>query len=341
MMIKKKTSKSATQDFSGGLAPERDYPLTRQPADEPTLGENHAFWMLDKQVFIFMHLNTLDHVGAYDLRHGKLSMVFPNGRVLVQDEDGGPTTEKRVSSGNLFFRCDEPFKKWTCGFHGTMRDVTTPRQIWGDLHPGPSIVVDFEITCVPVAPPWVLGSFTPGGLGPVKNYVGGSRYEQLTHNTGRLRVGDREITIDSNGNRTHRCGTRAIGPMQGHCWGAAIFPSGAGFAYKYFPTAEGSVLWGEGYLLQEGKLVAARATHLPWLKSFLPAGEKFTVELESLGKSVLIEGETLGSLAFVMVPGKTADDDVIISQSWVRYVLNGETTISMMERSLRRSEINK
>lgn len=340
-MKKQATSKSAAEDFSGGLAPERDYPALRQPADEPTFGENHAFWIMDDQVFIFMHLNTLDHAGAFDLRHGKISIVFPNGRTLVHDEDGGPTTEQRVTSGNLYFRCDEPFKKWTCGFHGTMRDATAVRQIWGDTHPGPAIEVDFEITSEPAAPPWILGSFTPGGLGPVTNYVGGSRYEQLIRSHGRLRVGDMKIAINSRGNRTHRRGTRAIGPMLGHCWGAAIFPSGAGFAYKYFPTADGSVLWGEGYLLQDGKLVAARASHLPWLKSFHHAGEKLSVELESSDRRVLVEGETLGAVNFVVVPGKTAGDDVIISQSWVRYLVNGETSISMMERSLRRSEINK
>jgi hypothetical protein len=332
------TSKSGSAALdTSGMTPDMDPPLVRQPDGQPGFGENHAFWISSGEVQIWVHLNTLEGAGAFDLRHGAVRVLLPNGRCLTNGEDGGPTRENTASSGNLHFRCDAPFERWTCSFRGALRDVSLP----GQLQNGPLTIVDFEVESTMAAPPWINGGFTPGGLGPVSAFMGGHRYEQLIHCKGRLRIGGEEIAVDGQGNRTHRRGVRAYGPMLGHCWGAAIFPSGAGFGYQIYPDADGAVLWDEGYLVEDGKLVHARVTGAPWLTSFHPAGERFTTELDTGSRRMTIEGELLGSSIFMMVPGRTAPDDVIIGQSWVRYSWNGETAYNMIERSLRRSEINK
>jgi hypothetical protein len=324
-------------DFTGGMAADADPPLLRQPEGEPLFGENHAFWISDEKVHIFVHLNTLEGLGAFDTRHGIVRVVLANGRHLVHGEDGAHSTGQTASSGNLYFRCDEPFKRWTVGFKGVMRDASIPEQ----LQSGPTSAVEFEVTCEMAAPPWVNGLFTPGGLGPVKAFFGGHRYEQLIDCKGRVRIGPEEIEIDGQGNRTHRRGVRNFGPMLGHCWGAAIFPSGAGFGYQVYPTAENEILWDEGYIIRDGELIAARVTGAPWLTTFQPAGEAFVTELQAGSIQMRIVGESVGSSVFLMLPGKTAPDDVIISQSWIKYTFEGQTAYNMVERSLRRSEINR
>jgi hypothetical protein len=324
-------------DFSSGMSPDSDPALVRQPQGQPGFGENHAFWISSGDVQIWVHLNTLEGAGAFDLRHGAIRVLLPNGRCLTSGEDGGPTLETVASSGNLHFQCDAPFERWTCRFRGVMRDVS----LAGQLQNGPMTIVDFEVAATMAAPAWINGAFTPGGLGPVSAFMGGHRYEQLFRCTGRVRIGEQEIAIDGQGNRTHRRGVRAYGPMLGHCWGAGMFPSGAGFGYQIYPTEDGGVLWDEGYLVEDGRLVAARVTAAPWLDSFHTVGKIASTQLDTGERRMTIEGKIIGSSIFMMVPGRIPPDDVIIAQCWVRYSCNGEVAYNMLERSLRRSEINK
>jgi hypothetical protein len=328
---------SSGRDLSGGMAPDADPPLLRQPQGQLGFGENHAFWISGEDIFIYGHLNTQDGAGAFDLRHGSMRVLLANGRRLVNQEDGGHTREGVAASAQLSFHCDAPFQRWTVSFRGVMRDAS----IGDQFSNGPPSIVDFTVECDMAAPPWVNGAFTPGGLGPVEAFMGGHRYEQLFRAKARISIDGQEKRFDAHGNRTHRRGVRAFGVMLGHCWGAAIFPNGEGFGYQIYPDADGGVLWDEGYLVRDGQLVPARVTGAPWLRTFNPAWEKFVTEFDVGGERVVVQGEILGTTAVMMIPGKKAADDVILAQSWARYTWNGQTTCNMLERSLRRSEINK
>jgi hypothetical protein len=325
------------QHLSGGLADERDYPLVEQPKGEAAFGENHAFWISDAGVHINLHLNTLDGAGAYDLRHGRVGVLLANGRRLFHDEDGGKTVRSCATSGNLSFRCESPFKRWVCSYRGMMRDTSfeSPR-----LSP-PNIVVDIEVACEMAAPPWINGSFNAVGLESVAAFLGGHRYEQLIRCKGRIRIGEQEIVVDGYGNRTHRQGVRIIGPMIGHCWGAGFFPSGKGFGYQSYPTLDGGLLWDEGYVIADGRLIAAHIANPPWLESFHPAGEIIATELEFDNQKMTIHGESLGSSMMLMIPASSPEDDIILSQAWMKYEYEGEISYNMLERSLRRGEIMK
>jgi len=334
-------------DFASGLPAARDYPILAQPPGQASFGENQAFWIHDEAsgVQINGHLNSCEDIGAYAQRVAKLSVLFPNGRTLLIRETGAGSDETSVASANLRYRCLEPFRRWSCEFDGVMQDTTITRAYGtGAILDFPRVPVSFRIDTEMAAPAWIQGAFTDGGLGPVEAFIGGERYEQLFRATGRLRVGNDTIDWSGYGDRTHRMGRRDLSvspiaePMMGHVWAAAAFPSGAGFGFQTYPTADGGVLWAEGYVVQDGALVAAEVVRAPWLKSYWPAGERIDIALRTRdGELFEIAGETVASFIGMMRPAIRPADQVPLFQSYARYEMRGERAINMIERSLRRS----
>ena len=107
-----------------------------------------------------------------------------------------------------------------------------------------------------------------------------------------------------------------------------------------YPTANGGILWSEGYVIRGGRLAAAEVVRAPWLKSYWIRGEGIEIVLKtSNGELTEIGGETLGSVIGHRMPGPTLGDHLLLVQSHVRYSLRGETAINMLERSLRRRGI--
>ncbi|MDO7843614.1 hypothetical protein [Sphingomonas immobilis] len=338
-----------THDLSSGIDRELERALIEPPIESSAYGENHAFWIHDELsgLQINGHLNTTDDLGDFSLRLGKLSVAFPDGRILQSREAGPGTTASTPASATMRFRCIEPFRRWNCDYAGVMQDVTIGRSyLTGAPLDPPRIPVRFSIDTQMVAPAWMQGALTPEGLGPVKAFIGGERYEQLFKHTGTLEVDGVTVAVSGFGNRTHRYGTRnlAAGPgamrMLGHVWSAAVFPSGAAFGLQIFPTVDGGILWGEAFTVVDGALARAEIVDAPWLRHYRPNGEGFAIRLRRFdGDVVEIEGETLLSVPGMMIPAATAGEQIPIFQSAVRYRLGDETAVNMLERSLRRSSI--
>jgi hypothetical protein len=338
-----------TADLSSGLPASKDFTNLEQPAGQPRFGENQAFWIHDEAsgLQICGHLNTSEDIGDYGLRLCKLSITFPDGRLYFIRELGNRSTSETVGSGNMRFTCVEPFKVWRCQFDGALNNATVLHNYrTGKLLDTPPVAVHFDVTARMAAPAWIQGSLTEGGLGIVTPFIGGERYEQVFEAKGTLTIDGIGYPVDGFGNRTHRYGVRDLGaapstpPMLGHVWAAAIFPDGTGFGFQIYPTAEGGILWQEAHVVRDGRLVPAKVIRAPWLRSYRTHDETFSFEFETMdGERYEVSGTTLASVLTMMVPAARTDDQVILSQSQVRYEMRGQSAINMMERSLRRFSI--
>src|SRR5690606_1166034 len=176
---------------------------------EASFGENHAFWLHDEVsgVHVNGHLNTCEDLGAFEQRIAKLSVIFPDGRLFVFRDTGAGSDRRTAASGALRFECLEPFARWRCTFKSVMQDVTIARRYaTGAALEGFRTPVSFEVEAQMVAPAWINGAFTEGGLGPVKAFMGGERYEQLLRFAGKLQAGGQTFDLAGFGNRTHRVG---------------------------------------------------------------------------------------------------------------------------------------
>jgi len=334
-------------DLSSGLTPDHERVALEQPEGQPTFGENQAFWVHDEAsgIHINGHLNTCEDVGAFAQRIAKLSIIFPDGRTYLVRETGARSGAWTVASSNLSFECVEPFARWRCTFDGVLQDITvTRRYLSGQAVDYFRTPVSFELDARMAAPAWLNGAFTEGGLGPVKSFMGGERYEQLCRVSGRLSVGGRAYDFSGAGNRTHRVGRRDLSAtpdaprMLGHVWAAGLFPSGAGFGFQTYPKADGSILWSEGYVVRDGALIGAEVLRAPWLRNHWTRGEPLEIVLRTRDGEVFeISGETVGTFVGEMLPGLSASDQVPLFQSYARYTMRGETALNMIERSLRRS----
>ncbi|HMT47737.1 MAG TPA: hypothetical protein PKE59_11385 [Novosphingobium sp.] len=336
-------------DLAAGIDPAKERINLCPPADEPGFGENHAFWIHDedKGIQIIGHLNTSEDIGDYRQRLAKLSVSFPDGRLYQLREIGDGCSADEAGSGNLRFACIEPFRRWSCHYAGAMDDVTVVHNYrTGNVLDLPRVAIRFDVETQMVAPAWLQGSMVEGGLGLAAAYIGGERYEQLFRASGKLTVGGTEYAISGYGNRTHRYGTRDLSasakvpPMLGHVWGAAVFPDGTGFGLQVFPNRDGTIFWGEAYVLQGGVQLPARIIAAPWLRHYHRSGERIEIILEThQGERFEISGETIASVLSLMIPAPVRGEQVPLLQSHVRYRMRGQTADNMLERSLRRSAI--
>ncbi|MET0656976.1 MAG: hypothetical protein ABW110_02315 [Steroidobacteraceae bacterium] len=338
---------SNSHPFASGMPLEYDGVALTPPAGDSRYGENHAFWIHDEAtgVQINAHINTREDLGAYAQRVGKMSIIFPDGRLLLLREHGANSQPGSPASAGLRARCIEPFCRWTLEFNGVMQDATIARNyMTANALDFPLVSVSIAVELEMVAPAWRQGSLVEGGLGPVTALIGGERYEQLYRNRGTLHIGSQKISLSGYGNRTHRWGARDLGAsaqaprMLGHVWAAAYLPNGFGFGLQSYPTANGGVLWSEAHVLRDGRLDPAQIVQAPWLQNYWERGERFAIRLKTRDEVTHeIRGETIGTAASLMLPGPTPGDYIPLMQAYARYEVDGQSAINMLERSLRRS----
>jgi len=329
-----------------------DYPLLEQPKGQPTDGENHAFWVFDEQgrYYINTHLNSVETF--WPLRRETVGICLPDDGILVGMNEGSLTRSDAVGGANLVMRCDEPFRRWTVSFAGTLLRTTQSRLATGPVteYDGQRVVVQFDVD-VKIEGPVIF----QGGIGAsshelgdtvASRYIGGTRYEQLFRAEARLRIeGEPEIRFAGTGTRTHRRGTRNVGGYAGHDWQSALFPSGDGFYFMRFPTADGAIAYSEACVIRDGRIHPAEVLSDTWITSRQVAGERMSIRLGSELGETLIEGETLGAVLRAMnaTPGNPLarvfgfhnqnQGAIGLSQAWGRYTSGGETATGLCERS--------
>jgi len=334
-----------------GWDPQLDFALERQPEEEPTFGENHAFWFFDEagRYYINVHIQSMER--RWPIRHEAISICLPDGRILVDMTEGWNTALDVVGGAYVKARCVEPFRRWTVEAAGTFLESTQENLAKGPLGPARRVLVSWEADIVCPVPPYRTGG---SGQGTVRGegshvasvFMGGLRYEQLFRADVRLQIeGEPAVRFSATGDRTHRRGPRDLTAFSGHDWKACLFPDGSGFNTHRYRTPEGKESWSEAFLIRDSRIFPARIVEDSWIADYQLKGEALHVRLESeLGETV-IEGETLGGTFRPVKPvpddphgrrfGVYADepDAMVLSQSWARYRVENQLANGLLERS--------
>jgi hypothetical protein len=206
-------------------------------------------------------------------------------------------------------------------------------------HDGPRVPISARIDIHPVVPPWQNGALRPEALHILETTDEGAlmghpwRFEQLCRASGWVRVDGEEHRLDGHANRIRRQSIRRTFTLRGHCWQAAVFPSGRAFGYiSYPPYPDGRPTYNEGYTFPgDGPLVPAEVVEMPILRSLAVSGQDVSTTLRSGGTDHRIHGETVASTFMIMPP---EGGGLQLQQAIVRYTWDGETAYGMLERSM-------
>ena len=323
--------------------------VTAFTPDSPTYREGASIWLWDDaERFAFPRVG-VEAVGrdwetAFNVA---LCMGMPGGRLLlvngpgpslpVRDDEGRPRV---LGAGSLRFECLEPLARWRITFDGPVLAIDVEDFLAaGAPRPVPSdrtepVVLTLEVDARMVTPPWVQGTYDAEG-----DWVSGEqRLEQLCSVTGRVSVDGTETPFTGGGLRIHRKGGNRsdYGDFYGHNWQSAAFPSGRAFGFiHYRPRPDGSVKYREGWLLDDGEIVAARVEETPWMTDTRPSGEDVSFTLQTRKGSVRIGGETFISSFRPPRPIGNGTTFPLLHSGIAKYRWDDEVALGMIERSAR------
>lgn len=342
-------------DLTGGLDDEREYVFATQP-DDADMRESVNAWVWGGTDEVGMPRIGVEAVGdQWETHDVQVNISYPDGRVFTLHragdvhpalgDDGKPRT---LGGGPLSFELVEPYRHWRMHLDGLAHSWTNDDQMQGRQPEGePTVAVRAEIDIVSAVPPWENGALRAEAKRVLEEQdegalMGGPRFEQLSHASGTLQIGDAQHRIDGGALRVRRRGVRGLATFRGHAWQSAIFPSGRGFGYiVYPPRDDGLPTYNEGYLFEgEGDLIPAWVVDAPWLRTLRNRGEAVPVVIETAEGTTTIEGESLLSCFSVMGGiGPSAQPAPVLQQAIVRYTWDGETVNGMMERSIPGNQI--
>jgi hypothetical protein len=337
----------AEVEWSGGLPDKYEYMLTEKPED-PELRESASLWFYDASGEIGLPRVGIEAQGlVWDTHRYDTNVALADGRVLRESTRGktqsaiGPDGKNSVLGvDGLAFRVVEPYRKWVVSYDGEATDSSTELMIRDQFETGKRTVVKFEIEIVMAAPAWVQDN-TPEKVAQMSEQekidaglMGyGFRKEQLCSGEGWIEVDGKRRAVKGTGNRVHRQSVRPMGEFRGHCWQAAVFPDGRGFAYIAYPPVPGedpAKTYNEGYVYQDGKWHEARATKIPFLRDLMVAGDDVSLELESALGVSRIEGVSALNTFRVGNPDTMG---LTLNQGGARYIWDGQSAYGMIERS--------
>ncbi|MDY6995902.1 MAG: hypothetical protein SW019_04860 [Actinomycetota bacterium] len=342
-------------DLTGGIDLTREDVFAERP-DDPQMRDSVSFWVFDGDGAVGLPRIGIEALAAtWEAHQMQINVAFPDGRVyrLREEAAARPPFDAHgrprvLGAGPLAFTCVEPFDVWRLAFDGPATQTSSTDLIAGRKN-GPSVDLRFEVEARMAVPPWVQGALQPDAdtqlrTSLVGNLMGGPRYEQLFRATGWVEVGGQRQDFTGTGLRIRRQGVRKLEGFWGHCWQSALFPSGRAFGYiAYPPRPDGEPAFNEGYLFDgDGALIPARVVSAPWLTRLRPPGEDVSVVLETERGTVPIAGETVVSTHDITDPSEVPADVLAKMANWsfpalqqagVRYRVDGEEAIGMLERS--------
>jgi hypothetical protein len=342
-------------DLTGGIDPAREFVFAQRPED-PEMRESVSFWVSDDRGRVGLTRVGIEAMaGNWDAHGLQVNAAFPDGRVFRLRQDGktwpaiGASGKPTVlGAGPLAFECVEPFRIWRMKFDGAAVQTSSADLARGKKD-GPLVDLQFEVEAEMAVPPWIQGTLDAQSRAQLESSIEGDlmtrdRYEQLFRCTGRLQVGRDEHRFTGTGLRIRRQGIRRLAGFWGHCWQAALFPSGKAFgAMAYPPRADGKPTFNEGFLFDgDGDLIPARFAEAPWLRKLQPLHEDVSLVLETPRGRVRIAGETVFSTYDIHHDDKSFATDELkkempsfpaLQQAGVRYRWDGDESFGMLERS--------
>ena len=335
-----------TIDVTGGIDSAEDEVIATPP-NAPEYREGASVWIWDDAGRVGLPRIAVECVGAtWDTaRHASVNLAFPDGRVVVVRENATPlpATDEQgrprvLGAGPLRLECIEPFRRWRVIFEGSARATTVDNQIEactaGTRHEPRDVSLRFEVEADMAAPPWFQGTLDPDG----QFVVGEHRFEQLFRAEGTVDVDGSTTAFHGGGLRIHRKGGARsdYSDWYGHCWQSAVFPSGRAFGFiHYTPRPDGSVKYHEGFVLDDGEVVAAKVVETPWKRGWDASGEDVSFTLRTRRGDVSIAAETYLSTFNPAAPIRDGVAFPPTQQGIARYRWDGEEAYGMIERSTR------
>lgn len=342
--------------YRNGIAVEAEYSPVMAP-DDPGVGENHGFWVFDdgQRFAFFVHLEAGSRL--WGARREWVELIMANGSVYYGWQYGRLTDASGPGSASTKATCIEPFSRWKLSYEGFLHVASgvdmACRQI-PDASFEPA-AVQLEADLSMAGPAWQQGTMHrtngSGYSADAKNFMGGTRYEQLHHASGVLHINGEAIPFSGRGIRTHRFGRRDLTRMVGHSWHTVTFPSGRAYGCHRFadPDQPSRSHYTEAFVQNaEGVRYPAeviRSMHC--LDTPLFAGQSYIVELESdLGRSVIqCDTVALGHITVIaddqgrhrIAFGTNLDSPQhqVLNHGITKNTWDGETAIGLLERSAR------
>jgi hypothetical protein len=336
------------EQMTNGLTPDHDLVFAEQPAD-PEMRESASIWLFEENgAFALPRVGIEAEAKSWDLRGYQANVALGGGRILQARGSGsahapfGPDGRPTVfGAGPLSFRCIEPFRRWAMRYDGTAVDGTVAQQIERTLDLEKQVPFRVEVEMEMATPAWVhdnspenLARMSEAERSEAMSMGIGWRLEHTFRGEGTLEVDGEIRSFRCTGSRIKRQSVRPLAQFRGHCWQSALFPDGRAFGFITFPPGEdGGEPFNEGYIFQDGVMVPARATVIPWLRGLAGEGDDVSFELESELGTTRIEARTLHSTFMIMGKRDGLPFDFNLQQGGARYTWDGMTSYGMIERS--------
>jgi hypothetical protein len=330
---------SSTTDFSSGLAPETEYPLT-EPEPLPFFSEAFSFEAYDGDsamgFWAYLNVPPFD----FSLAREVLAVFLPDGRVLLAKAFGRGRTPTIQGGANLFFECVDPFTHWKLRYRAPALLTTAAQSLLGPVPDGVYVPIDLTIDVFGAAPIWLAGSRDAAAAAEARKLAGAHlHYNQIITTRCRLEFEGTTHQFGGSGVRDHTRGPRVVKGTNGHQFVFCTFPSGRAFgAFCNQPTDGASM--GQGYVVVDGQIHHARDVELTPFTGFRPAGEPVSARFHTDLGQASIEGEMLDATGFTMVPpnevilgaDRQTPDGYFLIDGHARVTWDGETAIAIYRR---------
>jgi len=336
------------EQMTNGLTPEHDL-FFREKPDDPEMRESTSVWLFEENgEFGFPRIGIEAEAKSWDDRAFQANFALGGGRILDGNgrgpapsplgPDGRPTI---LGAGALSFRCIEPFRRWTMCFDGPAVDGTVEQQIAKTLDREKTTPVRLEAEMEMVTPAWVqdnspekVAKMSEAERAEATSMGLGWRLEHTLRGQGTLTLDGETREFRLVGSRIKRQSVRPLVFFRGHCWQSAVFPDGRAFGFiTYPPGDDGKEPYNEGYIFQDGKMIPARATRIPWLRRLVGEGDDVSFELESELGTTRIEASTRLTTFKIMGKDEGLPVEFNLQQGGARYTWDGMTSYGMIERS--------
>jgi hypothetical protein len=309
--------------------------LPHNPGDQPLWSENYMFCGYDPSVDVgfYHHLGTLPHDPSQ--WGGMFCAVLSEGALVVIKDYGLGEAGPGPASPGLAFICDEPLRRWTLTKTGVGYPTSNAELLRGLLTDRNPVAVDFRAGFTGSAPVWDMGEH-------METAAFHTHHQQAGRVTGRMRIGDSELTFAGAGYRDHSVGPRDVRGLVSHTWFHAWMPSGR-ILQGLSMNGLGGVSKTAGYLSDGVTVQPAEVVTVPSWTGPTGAPSDFVVEVKTDAGAVTVTGTTRRTIPWTL----ESPNEILLGQDHARpgallsfsalssYRWDGEEGPGLLEMSLR------
>ncbi|WP_019873434.1 DUF7065 domain-containing protein [Sporichthya polymorpha] len=307
------------------------------PVDLPGWSENYLtqFYAPAAEIGYFFHQGR----AAFDVELWNYFFVafLPGDRFAVANSfayGGGLAGPDGCGS---FFRCEDPFQRWTKGLRGAVSVVSGEQLRAGPFAEGEHTVLETELAFEAWGPAFDLGKLNNDSWAT-------AHYEQHGSGSGHLTLGAERVEFTGSGLRDHSWGPRDMSRIDRHIWIHGQFPSGRTFELFHLTGVDGRQ---ETHAIVGDRESYAPAevdvTDLPLLSDATNAAEPYSFTLRTATGAVTVRAEVLqvaplslagpSELLFGMHGADTAHHNLL--EAMTRFEWDGEIGHGLTDRTIR------